>query len=199
MQTIIWVAIAFFCGALPFSVWVGKLAVRTDIRQYGDHNPGATNVLRAGGKGWALLALILDIFKGALPVALAWYWAGLGGWSLVLVALAPILGHAFSPFLGFKGGKALAVSLGVWGGLTAGVAAIVLAFLMVLWYFVVTKDAWAVMLAAFTFLAYLLITDAGLTLLAIWVGNTLIIAFKHRSDLNTPPVPRHWLTKWIHQ
>jgi glycerol-3-phosphate acyltransferase PlsY len=107
MNTLIWTLIAFIAGSLPFSVWVGRLALRTDIRRYGDHNPGATNVGRAGGWQWGALALLLDMLKGALPVGLAWYWGGLAGWALLPVALAPVLGHGYSPFLGFRGGKAL--------------------------------------------------------------------------------------------
>src|SRR5690242_19021308 len=106
---LIWISIAFFCGALPFSVWIGQRVLKKDIRRYGDTNPGATNVLRAGGRGAAALALLLDFLKGALPVALAHFQANFTGWPLVGVALAPVLGHAFSPFLRFKGGKAVAV------------------------------------------------------------------------------------------
>ena len=110
MTTLIWIIIAFMCGALPFSVWVGKLALHTEIRNYGDHNPGATNVIRAGGWKWGVPALLLDYLKGAIPVGIAYFVVGLDGVSLVLVALAPVLGHAFSPFLGFHGGKAVAVT-----------------------------------------------------------------------------------------
>ena len=118
MITLLWIAFAFFCGSLPFSVWLGKIALRKDIRQYGDANPGAANVFRAGSKGWGAIAILLDILKGAIPVGLANYGAGITDWSLALIAIAPVAGHAFSPFLRFKGGKAIAVSLGIWCGLT---------------------------------------------------------------------------------
>ena len=118
MTTFVWFIIGFGCGALPFSVWVGRLALRTDIRSYGDHNPGATNVIRAGGWQWGALALLLDYFKGAIPVGVAHFFMGLEGMALAIVALAPVLGHAYSPFLGFRGGKAVAATFGIWTGLT---------------------------------------------------------------------------------
>ena len=104
---IFWTALAFFSGALPFSVWVGRLVLRTDIRQYGDHNPGASNVMRAGSKFWGFIAILLDGFKGAIPIWMAIGWGHVSGWPLAIVAIAPVLGHAYSPFLGFRGGKAI--------------------------------------------------------------------------------------------
>ncbi len=92
MITLLWIAFAFFCGSLPFSVWLGKLALRKDIRQFGDANPGAANVFRAGSKGWGAIAILLDILKGALPVGLANYGAHITDWSLALIAIAPIAG-----------------------------------------------------------------------------------------------------------
>ena len=195
MATLIWTLVAFGLGAIPCSVWVGRLALRTDIRHYGDRNPGATNVARAGGWQWGALALVLDMLKGAIPVGLAWYWGGLSGWLLVPVALAPILGHAYSPFLGFRGGKALAVSLGVWGGLTMGQGPLLLAVLLLLWYALIAVDGWAVLLTALSFGLYLLLAGAEAPLLTIWAGNTLIIAWKHRADLALVPYLRPWLRK----
>jgi len=197
MSSIIWIIIAFISGAAPYSVWVGRLALRTDIRRYGDHNPGATNVARAGGWQWGLLAVILDMSKGAVPVGLAWYWGGLSGWPLVAVALAPILGHAYSPFLGFRGGKAIAVTGGVWAGLTVVEATLVMATLLVLWYLVTKTEGWAVTLGMLSFLGYLLVSpySGHPMLLSVWAGNLLILAWKHRADLSQRPSLRPWLQK----
>ena len=92
MNIFLWSQFGFFLGSLPFSVWIGQLALRKDIRQVGDHNPGATNVMRAGGFPWYSVALILDFTKGALPVGLATTIAGIEGWSLIPIAIAPPLG-----------------------------------------------------------------------------------------------------------
>ncbi len=187
MTTFLWILAAFLSGSLPFSVWVGRLALRTDIRRYGDHNPGATNVLRAGSKTAAGLALLLDILKGALPVGAAWYFGGLNGWPLALVALAPVLGHAYSPFLGFNGGKAVAVTGGVWAGLTWGLGIFGLALLLVAWYLLIKPDGWAVLATTLSLLLLLFLFSASTTLLAVWAGSTLILAWKYRADLAHRP------------
>ncbi|UCF26612.1 MAG: glycerol-3-phosphate acyltransferase, partial [Chloroflexota bacterium] len=103
-----WVIFAFFCGSLPLSYWVGKLFVKADIRQIGDGNPGGANVWKAGGSWWGISAILLDGLKGLIPVSLAFYLGGVDGWWLFLVSIAPVIGHIFSPFLKFQGGKALA-------------------------------------------------------------------------------------------
>jgi glycerol-3-phosphate acyltransferase PlsY len=195
MTILLWIVIASLAGSIPFSVWLGRLALRTDIRRYGDHNPGATNAARAGGWQLGALVLILDMFKGAIPVGLAWYWGSLSDWALVPVALAPMFGHAYSPFLGFRGGKALAVTMGVWGGLTLGQGPLVLAVLLLLWYAVLANDGWAVLLTGLSFGAYLLLSDAEAYLLTIWAGNILLVAWKHRTNLILIPQIRPWLRK----
>ena len=187
MTTLMWLGVAFVAGSLPFAVWVGRLALRTDIRRYGDHNPGATNVLRAGGWLWGALALLLDCLKGAIPVGLAHFGAGLGGWPLTAVALAPALGHAYSPWLKFRGGKAVAVTFGLWTGLTLGEAPLLLGLLLGLWSVVVMVSGWAILLAMAGLLLHLLWHHTDPVLLAVWTGNALLLAWKYRADLSQPP------------
>ncbi|NJN95077.1 MAG: hypothetical protein HC875_13725 [Anaerolineales bacterium] len=190
-----WISIAFLSGSLPFSVWVGQVALQKDIRRYGDGNPGATNVLRSGSRGWAALALLLDSLKGAIPAGLAYFWAGLTGWPLIAVALAPVLGHAYSPLLRFRGGKAVAVTFGIWAGLTLWEGPTVLGLALGLWFALVVVGGWAMLLALFSLLAYLVLARPEADLLAVWAGNTLILAWKHRTDLAQWPQLRSWLKK----
>lgn len=187
MSTLLWIAIAYLAGSLPLSVWLGRVALKRDIRQYGDHNPGSANVFRAGGKFWGTLAMALDFLKGAIPVGLANYVFGLEGWAMAAVAIAPVLGHAYSPFLGFRGGKALAVTFGIWAGLTLWRAPIFLGIMFAAWLTLLTVEGWAVLLGMASLLVALLISDANTTLLATWLGNTLILAWKHRADLSQMP------------
>lgn len=180
---IIWVVVAFLCGSLPFSVWVGRLALGRDIRAYGDGNPGATNVLRAGGKKLGALAAILDAAKGFVPVGLAAYVVHFTGIELVAIAIAPILGHAFSPFLQFKGGKAVGVTFGIWVGLTVWEAPTVIGLMLAYWFQLVTISGWAVMLALGSLGLYLLLAHPDPTLLMVLVVNMVILVWTHRVDL----------------
>jgi glycerol-3-phosphate acyltransferase PlsY len=106
------VAIAYLAGSVPFGLLIARLKGNVDLRRVGSGNIGATNVLRAVGKGAAALTLVGDIGKGAAAVVLA---RGLGAssWVLAAVALAAVLGHLFPIFLGFRGGKGVATTLGV--------------------------------------------------------------------------------------
>ena len=186
MIFMVWVAAAFGCGSLPFSVWVGRLALDKDIRAYGDGNPGATNVLRAGGKWLGALAAVLDAVKGVIPVGLATFVIHFTGLELAAIALAPILGHAFSPFLGFKGGKAVGVTFGIWVGLTIWEAPTVLGLMLAYWFQVVTVSGWAVMLALGSLGLYLVLAHPDPALVLVLVGNVVILAWTHRSDLRQP-------------
>jgi len=187
MVGLIWIVIAFFCGALPLSVWLGRLALGVDITQYGDGNPGAANVWRAGGGRWGMLAVLLDFFKGAIPVGLANYAAGLDGWLLAAVAIAPILGHAFSPFMSFQGGKALAVTFGIWAGLSLFVVPIVMGLFFGIYLWLLKPEGWAVMAGAFSLLVVLLILFPDPVWLSVWAGMALILAWTHRDDLRQKP------------
>lgn len=172
------ILLAFLCGSLPFSVWIGRWALAVDIRQVGDGNPGAANVWRAGGPLWGALAIVADAAKGAIPVALVNYVLGWEGWALVFVAIAPVLGHAFSPFLRFRGGKALAVTFGVWLGLSSWLGPLILGLAFAFWLVVLKKDAWAVLAGSLTQLGAFLIIGVDWTWLVVWLGIFVIFIWK---------------------
>jgi glycerol-3-phosphate acyltransferase PlsY len=178
----LWIIIAFLSGAIPFSYLLGKLFDK-DIRNYGDGNPGAINAWKAGGYRLGILAILLDYLKGVVPVSLANFSFGFAGRELILVALAPVLGHAFSPFLRFRGGKAVAVTFGIWTGLTVWEGPTVLGILLGVFFYIQKVDGWSVMLAMFGFLVYLLARQFDSFILVIWFGNILILAWKHRRGL----------------
>ena len=190
MNAILWTAIAYLCGSVPFAVWLGRLLLGKEIRQFGDGNPGGTNVIRAGGKGLGLSVIFLDGLKGLLPVLAAQLFAELNSWSLVAVALAAVAGHAFSIFLTFQGGKAVAVTFGVWAGLTGWSTLFVLGALLLVAYLAISVDGWAVMCALCGLLVFLVVVGSPLTTLSVWLGNGLILAWKHRLDLAQRPQVR---------
>jgi len=197
MNSIAWILLAFVCGSLPFSVWSGKILLGQDVRKIGDGNPGAANIFKTGNKLVGLVVLILDISKAAAPVGLAYFNLNMGGVPMYLVAVAPVLGHIFSPFLGFKGGKGIATVLGVWIGLTlwkvplAGVAAAVIGNALF------TPPGWSVMLALAAMLAVLVTWLPDPLLLLVWLSETLILAWTHRDDLRSGLHLHPWLARTI--
>ncbi len=196
MTALAWTIVGFLLGAIPFSLLLGRWAARSDIRRFGDGNPGAINALRAGGWRVGGPALFLDFLKGALPVGLAVRVSGVSGWALVPVALAPVLGHAFSPFLRFKGGKALAVSLGIWTGLTMPLGPFVLGAILIVVYGLIATSAWAAILSAVVWGVYLLVSGGARSqMLAILAGDLAILVWKHREDLRQPIRARSHVTR----
>ncbi|TVR23331.1 MAG: glycerol-3-phosphate acyltransferase [Anaerolineaceae bacterium] len=187
VEHVVLVLVAFFAGAMPFSLWVGFAFLRVDIRDYGDGNPGTFNVIRAGGVKWGGLALMLDISKGAAPVGLAAYIFNMTGAGLVLIAVAPVFGHAFSPFLHFKGGKAIATTGGMMIGLSLWQMPLVAMVALTFWYLVLTRSGWAVMFTAACVIAYLLLTAAPVEWLAAMGIITLLMIYNHRTELTDPP------------
>ena len=197
MITLLMVFIAFLCGSLPFSVWIGRLLLGVDVRQFGDGNPGAANAFRAGNKLVGTLALLLDISKAAAPVGVAYFNLGMRGLDMFLVAMAPLLGHAFSPFLRFRGGKAIAAALGVWIGLTLWKASLPAVVGAVIGIALFTPPGWSVMCAMIGILLVLLIWLPDPLLLAVWLGETLLLVLKHRFDLRQGIHLRPWVAKYF--
>jgi glycerol-3-phosphate acyltransferase PlsY len=197
MSSIGLIFFAFVCGSLPFSVWLGKIFFGLDVRQYGDGNPGATNVFKAGHKMAGLLALILDISKAAVPVGYSYYNLNIRGISMFIIAIAPVLGHIFSPFLGFKGGKALATALGMWIGLTIWKVSLPATVTALIGMVLFTSPGWAVMFAMGCILTTLVIWLPDPLLISLWATETLILTWTHRADLRLPPQLRPWLGKYI--
>jgi glycerol-3-phosphate acyltransferase PlsY len=103
-------AVAYLLGSIPFGLILTRLAGTQDVRSVGSGSIGATNVLRAGGKGLAAATLLLDLLKGLLAVLIAWPFFPDGvAWA----ALGVVIGHCFPVWLGFRGGKGVATKMGV--------------------------------------------------------------------------------------
>lgn len=109
MNAALGIALGFFCGSLLPGYWIGKFWFGKDIRTEGSGNIGATNAFRVLGPAVGTFVLFLDVAKGALAV---WISRQIGGMD-TLSGLAAILGHTFSPFVKFRGGKGVATGLGV--------------------------------------------------------------------------------------
>ena len=111
----------FLLGSIPFGLLLTRAAGLGDIRSIGSGNIGATNVLRTGNKKVAAAVLLLDALKGVAPVVIASFF---GPIAPAAAALGAVLGHMFTPWLGFRGGKGVATTLGVLWGLAWQLGAI---------------------------------------------------------------------------
>ena len=172
---------AYLIASISMAIIICKILDLPDPRTQGSNNPGATNVLRIGGKKAAATTLIGDGLKGFIPVALGHY-LGFGAQELVLIALSAFLGHVYPIFFGFKGGKGVATFIGSLLALNyfAGLAFIAT------WLFVakVLKiSSLSALIATFlTPLFFYLLTDELeatyiLALISIWIFYT------HRSNI----------------
>jgi len=173
-------AFAFLLGSIPFGLVVAKTIKGIDPRKAGSGNIGSTNVARLCGWPCGLLTLFCDIMKGTLPVLLAVYLLP-EQFQQSLVALAAVLGHIKSPFLGFKGGKGVATTIG---------ALIPLAFLPLLCavacFFVVVFLTRYVSLSSMTMSVALVVFYAVFgywQLLPLGVVLAAMIIWAHRSNI----------------
>ncbi|MFA5066234.1 MAG: glycerol-3-phosphate acyltransferase [Dehalococcoidia bacterium] len=197
MMVVLLAAAAFFLGACPFSLWIGRAKLRKDIRTFGDGNPGAANVFKAGGKVWGVIALMADILKGMPFVLMALYLFNYSQPVGYIVAVCAVLGHAFSPFLGFHGGKALAVFAGTLVALSRWDIIICLAVLFLIGFLFINNDAWTVMCGMAGALVYLSLTGADTWEIVFMACVTAILLFKHLQGLKTSPGTSGRLLNWI--
>ena len=112
MLEVLWIALAYVLGSVPWGLVIAKTFCHLDPRESGSRNTGATNVARLCGFGWGVATLACDVCKGAVPVWLA-FRINPSPVFVSIVGLACVLGHVFSCFMKFRGGKAVATSIGV--------------------------------------------------------------------------------------
>lgn len=112
MLEVLWIALAYILGSAPWGLVIARTFCGIDPRENGSRNTGATNVARLCGFKWGVATLLCDVLKGAVPVWLA-FKINPSPAFVSIVALACVLGHVFSCFMKFKGGKAVATSIGV--------------------------------------------------------------------------------------
>lgn len=176
-----------------FSYWIGLLA-KKDLREHGDGNPGAYNLWQAAGYKLGLLGIFMDFLKAYLPLALMVESGWVRGIALVPVALAPILGHVFSPFLHFRGGKGIAVTFGVWGAVSRFEISVAYALILALLAFAVKLirirkeistdvDGFMVVFGMLTLGLYLYIRQFSSAVLLLWLCNLLVLAYTNRKKM----------------
>ena len=182
---------AYLVGSLSFAVIVSQLMGLNDPRSYGSKNPGATNVLRSGSKKAAILTLLLDAFKGWLPVALVLAFGqpyGLGAGVAALAGLAAFLGHLYPVFFGFKGGKGVATAVGVLVGVSGFLALATVGTFAIVVYFSRYVSLASMVAAVFAPVFYLFGDGvawqaAGAEVLCLAV-MALLLVWRHRENIN---------------
>ncbi len=180
--------LAFFSGAVPYAYILVKIFTGKDIRSFGkDGNPGTTNAFKAGGWKIGILVMLLDYFKAALPVQFAVSLKIDNTW-LVIICCLPILGHIFSPFLKFKGGKGIATTFGSWGGLTIWEGPSILGATMVIFTFLAKKmpDIFKVIISMLVLLIYFILSGRSQPEYFIfWIFNIAIILYAHKKEITS--------------
>jgi glycerol-3-phosphate acyltransferase PlsY len=178
---VLWCLGAFLCGSIPFGLVLVKLAGKGDVRAHGSGNIGATNVSRVGGKGLGIVTLLLDILKGFLPVFLGKK-LGLGESALSMLALWAVLGHVFTPWLKFRGGKGVATALGVALAFRASMVlpALGVFILLLLVFRYVSLGS---VMSALALPVVLLWKGATPMVLLLWVDISLIVIIKHHENI----------------
>lgn len=179
--------VAYFLGSIPFGLLLAKLFGNADVRTAGSGNIGAANVARVAGPLAGILTLVLDTAKGAAAVLLAARFTHESAAWMMLAALAALVGHCFSVWLKFKGGKGVATALGVFLALCtpAALAALLLFALVAAWWRYVSLGSISAA-AAMPLLMYFLWAPHHAPPLIITFGSlaaTLLVVYQHRANI----------------
>lgn len=187
VRFVAWLLIAYLSGALPWSVWLGKLFFQVDPRTQADGNPGTANAFRAVGWRLGVSVLILDFLKGFIPVGLAAWKGNFPSSQLFWIALAPTIGHAFSVFLRFRGGRGVVVMFSVWTGLTLYRIPLVMGAVGLLAFVLFKKDDYRTLAIPLGLIAFLLFTGAASWMIWLAVGQLLVLILKIGAFYLRPP------------
>ena len=185
MISLLFGVIAYLIGSISFAVVVSRAYGLADPRTYGSKNPGATNVLRSGKKGAAIVTLAGDAFKGWFAVWLAQTYAaryGVEEGGIALAAIAVFLGHLYPAFFRFQGGKGVATALGILTAIDPWLGLATLATWLIIAFFFRYSSLAALVSAVFAPFYHAMFWDIGLTTLAIGVMSLLLV-WRHRGNI----------------
>lgn len=174
--------LAYLLGSVSSAVVIARLMGLPDPRSVGSKNPGATNVLRYGGRKAAILTLAGDVLKGAIPVLIAR--AVTADPAIVaLTGVGAFLGHLLPVFFGFRGGKGVATALGVWLAINpwVGLALLVTWLVMAVLF---RYSSLAALTASVTAPFYVAWLSPGPASLAAMLAMSAILVFRHRSNIH---------------
>ncbi len=176
---------AFFLGAIPNAYLAGRFLKNIDIRQHGSGNVGATNVFRVLGKGPGIVVFCLDFLKGYLPVAIFLIFFLTNPHrelTALLIGLTAVLGHMFTPFLGFKGGKGIATGAGVLCASFPKLFAITLAVWVISFLVFRIVSLSSMLSVCALFLSGILIQQPR-EILFVFAGMVVLVFWGHRKNM----------------
>jgi len=182
MTNILWLLGGYLMGSIPTSYLAARFGAGIDLREHGSRNLGATNVYRVLGWKYAIPVGLFDVAKGAVPVLLASRWSN-QPWLPLAVGVTAVLGHVFTVFMRFKGGKGVATAAGV----VLALAPAALGVSALVWLAVLTATGYmsvASMLGAITFPVAVRVLEPGDTYaLVLGIALTVFIIYTHRSNI----------------
>lgn len=173
--------LAYLLGSVSTAIVIARLMGLQDPRETGSKNPGATNILRYGGKTAAILTLAGDVLKSVIPVLVARALTA-DAVIITLTGFAAFLGHLFPVYFGFRGGKGVATALGVWLALSpwVGLALLVTWVFMAVVFRYSSLSALTASILAPLYVAWL---SPGMPYLVTMVIMSAILIFRHRSNI----------------
>jgi len=175
--------LAYLIGATPTSYIAGKLGKGIDLRQHGSNNLGATNVYRVLGWTYAIPVAVIDMLKGAVPVVILGPWSNGPAWFTVALGLAAVLGHMFSPYVRFRGGKGVATAAGMFLALApVAIGISLLIWILALWLSGYVSVASLTVAVLFPLWVGLTVPDQPYTFWAS-VVLALLIVYSHRHNI----------------
>ena len=185
LSIVLWILAAYLLGAIPTSYLAGKVGRGIDLREHGSKNLGATNVYRILGWKYAIPVALFDIAKGAIPVLFFSRWAGAAEhpWLPVVLGGAAVLGHMFSPYVRFRGGKGVATAAGMFLGLAPLAIVISVAIWAVtLWLSGYVSVASLTVAVLFPVWVRITVPEQPYT---FWAGMVLalLIVYSHRANI----------------
>lgn len=192
------IALSYLVGSIPTSIIVGKLVKGIDIRNYGSGNPGGTNVIRVIGLGWGIFVILFDAFKGffATSFVAKWFYQGdlveiLNFTTVqILAGCFAVIGHIWTIFAGFRGGKGVSTS----AGMLLGIAPFDLLFAFLIFIVIVALTKYVSLgsiVSAISFPFIIILTEKVLkfqhrdfhTLLIFGSAIALLIVYRHKSNI----------------
>ena len=188
----LWFLVSFFSASMPWSLIIGFIFSKQDIRTIGDKNPGGTNTLKLAGIKVGLLAISLDILKSFFPIYFAIIF-GFDGFQLAILCFAAISGSIFSPFLRFNGGKSLAVTCGIWMAISSGIIGPLICLIMAFSHLIQKTHLWTILSGWIGILIWVLIFSLSIEYILFFIINFILVMYKHKNEFNQKIIFRNWI------